>query len=59
MVLVQLVDQSVGKLYLMSVGFFHLSIWQEALECCLSLPAVHDRSGILSTVFLLLDQIEA
>jgi L-lactate dehydrogenase len=38
---------------------FPLSHWQQDLECCLSLPAVLGRSGIVSTVFLPLDKTEA
>ena len=35
-----------------------LSHWQEDLECCLSLPAVLGRSGIISTIQLPLDENE-
>jgi L-lactate dehydrogenase len=38
---------------------FPLSHWQEDLQCCLSLPAILGRSGILSTVSLPLEEDES
>lgn len=35
-----------------------VSHWQEDLGCCLSLPAVIGRSGIVSTIYLPLDESE-
>jgi L-lactate dehydrogenase len=38
---------------------FPLSHWQEDLQCCLSLPAILGRSGIISTLRLPLDENES
>lgn len=35
-----------------------LSHWQEDLQCCLSLPAVLGRAGIISTIKLPMDNTE-
>lgn len=38
---------------------FPLSHWQEDLQCCLSLPAILSRSGIVSTISLSLNEKES
>jgi L-lactate dehydrogenase len=38
---------------------FPLSHWQEDLRCCLSLPAILGRSGIVSTISLPLEEDES
>jgi L-lactate dehydrogenase len=38
---------------------FPLSHWQEDLQCCLSLPAILGKSGIVSTIHLPLDENES
>ena len=37
---------------------FPLSHWQDDLQCCLSLPAILGRSGIVSTISLPLEEDE-
>jgi L-lactate dehydrogenase len=37
---------------------FPLSHWQDDLQCCLSLPAILGRSGIVSTISLPLEEQE-